>query len=227
MINERISTGVKFLDKLLEGGYETDSITTIYGQAGSGKTNLAILAAVEMIKKGKKVIYVDTEGGFSVSRLKQIMPEYESFLDKIIFIQPTKFEDQIIAVRKLKEMINQNVGLIIIDTITMLYRLQRSLKDDAYNRELSQQMLILNEIARVKKIPVLLLGQVYQSFETQQIKPVGGDLLTYTSKCLLELRCLSQGNRKIILRKHRSIAGEKEEIFKIKEKGLESLNSLQ
>lgn len=226
MTNQRIPTGVKFLDKLLEGGYETDAITTIYGQAGSGKTNLAILAAIEMAKTGKKVIYIDTEGGFSAARLKQIMPEYKKIIDKIIFLKPTKFEEQINAVKKLQEMAGENIGLIIIDTITMLYRLQRSFKeDDTHNQELSKQMLILNEIARVKKIPILILSQVWQSFETNQIKPVGGDILTYTSKCLMELQSLNKGNRKLILRKHRSIAGEKEEIFKIIEKGLESVYS--
>ncbi|RLE46103.1 DNA repair and recombination protein RadB [Candidatus Woesearchaeota archaeon] len=226
MINKRIPTGTKILDKLLEGGYETDAVTTIYGPAGSGKTNIAILAAIETAKTGKKVIYIDTEGGFSITRLKQIMPEYKKIINNIIFIKPTRFEDQIKAIKQLKEMTSQNIGLIIIDTITMLYRLQRSFKeDDTHNQELSKQMLTLNEIARTKKIPILILSQVYQSFETNKTKPVGGDILTYASKCLLELDILNNGNRRIQLKKHRSIGGEKEEIFKIIEKGIKNAYS--
>ena len=49
----RVSSGVKVLDNLLNGGYELDAITTIYGPAGSGKTNLALLAALEVAKQGK------------------------------------------------------------------------------------------------------------------------------------------------------------------------------
>jgi len=85
MIAKRVSAGVKLLDDLLEGGYETDAITTIYGPAGAGKTNLALLASVGIAKQGKKVIFIDTEGGFSVSRLKQILPEYKKLLDKFVF----------------------------------------------------------------------------------------------------------------------------------------------
>ena len=84
MNTKRISTGADFVDELLDGGYEADAITTIYGPAGAGKTNLALLAALDIAKQGKKVIFVDTEGGFSVSRLKQLLPEYKKLLDKII-----------------------------------------------------------------------------------------------------------------------------------------------
>ena len=69
---EKITTGSKILDLILEGGYEKDIVTTIYGPAGSGKTVLCILCGVNVAKSGKKVIYVDSEGGFSVDRLKQI-----------------------------------------------------------------------------------------------------------------------------------------------------------
>ena len=222
MNTKRVSTGVKLLDDFLEGGYEADAITAIYGPAGAGKTNLALLAAVETAKQGKKVVFIDTEGGFSVARLKQILPEYRKLLDRFVFLRPTNFEEQKQAVERLKELINGKIGLIVIDTMTMLYRLQRSFKeDDNYNRDLSLQMLWLNEIARKHNIPILITSQVYASFENRGVKIVGGDILLYTSKCLLELEPLNNGKRKIILRKHRSIAGEKEALFEIVEKGVQ------
>src|SRR3989338_3826200 len=65
----KVSSGSGALDKLLEGGYETDVITTIYGPAGSGKTTTCLLAAVSTAtvkeNKDKKVVFIDTEGGFS------------------------------------------------------------------------------------------------------------------------------------------------------------------
>jgi len=78
----RISTGTEVLDLLLEGGYENDAITTIYGPAGAGKTNLALIAAVSMAQKGKKVVYIDTEGGFSAARLKQVVAIPRKCLEK-------------------------------------------------------------------------------------------------------------------------------------------------
>ena len=223
MLNKRVSAGSGFLDDFLEGGYEADAITTIYGPAGSGKTNLALLAAVEVAKQGKKVIYVDTEGGFSVARLKQVLPEYKKLLDRIIFLRPVSFDEQNKSVELLKKLVNNKIGLIVVDTITMLYRLQRSFKeDDNFNRDLSLQMLALNAIARKHNIPVLLTSQVYSSFDTGKVKVVGGDILLYTSKCLIELEP-QNGRRRIILRKHRSIAGEKDLSFEIIEKGIKKI----
>ncbi len=85
MKESRISAGSYDLNRFLSGGYETDIITTIYGPAGCGKTNLCMLAAVSQAKKGKKVIFIDTEGGFSVDRFKQIsLDNYEETLKNIL-----------------------------------------------------------------------------------------------------------------------------------------------
>jgi len=224
MDDGKISTGSSILDSFLDGGYENDAITTLYGPSGSGKTNLAVLAAVKIAEQGKKVIYIDTEGGFSISRLKQITSDYENVLQNILFLQPTTFEEQKKDFEKLKELVNDKVGLIIVDTIAMLYRLVRVQDVQEVNRELGIQIGYLTEIARKKKIPILVTNQVYTSFESREkVNMVGGDLLKYGSKCLIELQAGHTGKRKAILRKHRSIAGEKETWFRIVDKGLTSL----
>jgi len=217
----RISTGTEIIDELLEGGYETDAITTIYGPAGAGKTNLALLAAVSVAQKGKKVIYIDTEGGFSAARLKQIVHDPKKVLGRIMFLRPTSFEEQKKAFARLKFIGGKGIGLVIVDTISMLYRLQRSSEDiHEINRELGMQIGILNQICRKHKIPVVVTNQVYSEFATNRVNMVGGDILKYGSKCLLELQPLASGWRKVILRKHRSIAGEKEAMFRIVDKGV-------
>ena len=220
----RIGTGTDVLDGLLEGGYETDAITTIYGPAGAGKTNLALLAAVSVAQRGKKVVYIDTEGGFSVARLKQIVAQPKKVLDKIMFLRPTNFDEQKKAFAKLKQLVNNKIGLIVVDTIAMLYKIQRSTEDvKEVNQELGAQIGALNEICRKQNVPVLITNHVYAEFGTGRVSMVGGDILKYGSKCLLELQPLAAGKRKIILRKHRSIAGEKEAFFQIVEKGIETV----
>src|SRR3989344_4707438 len=158
-MTSRIPSGSRILDIMLEGGYENDVITTIYGPAGSGKTVLCLLCAIN-VARAKKVIYVDTEGGFSPERLKQITShtntDYRKILENIIFLKPTSFEEQKKSFEKLRDIINDKVGLVIVDTIAMLYRLELGKSENIHeiNRELGRQISYLTEIARKKNIPI-------------------------------------------------------------------------
>jgi len=204
----RIPTGSKALDKFLHGGYETDIITTIYGPGGTGKTNLCMLCAATIARSGKKVIYIDTEGGFSLERLKQIAPDWKKILDNILILKPTSFSEQQKTFEKLKDLVTNKIGLIVVDTIAMLYRIALGHNDTFdINKELGVQISYLNEIARKKHIPVLITSQVYSRLEKDnKINIVGGDILKYSSKCLIELQKISGNKKRLFLRKHRSIA---------------------
>ncbi|MEM4330906.1 MAG: DNA repair and recombination protein RadB [Candidatus Pacearchaeota archaeon] len=238
MEDNKISTGSYDLNKFFYGGYEKDIITTIYGPAGSGKTNLCILCAVSQAKKGNKVIFMDTEGGFSVERVYQILErnkeESERVLKNILLLKPTSFKEQEkdfeILLKNVKE---EKISLIIIDSIAMLYRLELSdaiktednLEIQKVNRKLAQQLRTLNEISRKRKIPILITNQVYSLFpkneeeqKEREVSMVGGDLLKYWSKCLIELRN-NNGKRTLILKKHRSLP-EKQMDFEIYDKGI-------
>ncbi len=225
----RITSGIPELDAMLGGGYEEDAVTTVYGPAGSGKTNLVMLAAIAAVKAGKKVIYVDTEGGFSLERLRQLTPDHQQILDNTLFLTPTTFEEQRATFEKLRALINDKIGLIIVDTIGMLYRLERVIGDEGsheFNRDLGLQMGYLNEIARKNLIPVLVSNQVYAVFDRPgQVNLVGGDMVKYTSKCLLELQPLHQQKRRIVLRKHRSRPIEQELLVEITQEGIRTIAS--
>ena len=235
MAETKISAGSFDLNKWLYGGYEKDIITMIAGPAGSGKTNFCILSACSQAKKGNKVIFVDTEGGFSAERVKQISGEnYEDILKNIFLLNPTSFEEQKNCFTKLLNHIKKNhVSLIIIDGVAMLYRLElgdaRQSKDDkeikVINREIAKQMRIFSEIARKQNIPIIITNQVYSGFLSEEdwkkgvkreVNLVGGDLFKYWSKCIIELKN-ENGKRKAVLLKHRSLP-EKELNFVITDK---------
>jgi len=221
----KISTGTEAIDWLLEGGYERDAITTIYGPAGSGKTNLCLLCIANSVK-GKKVVYIDSEGSFSISRFKQICPDYKEVVKKILFLNPTNFAEQKKAFSKLKDIVGENTGLIVFDSVAMIYRLEMGKAKDVYNinRELGIQIGQLTEIARKKNIPVIITNQVYSDFEKRdKVKMVGGDLLKYQSKCLIELEKLENGIRKATIIKHRSLPEGKNVFFRITDKGIEEV----
>lgn len=221
----KLPSGIPFLDQLLQGGYDEDIITTIYGPSGSGKTNFCLITAVKVATDGKKVLFLDTEGGIAVERIKQITSDYEKILSKIIFFQPTTFEEQKEVFETIREITTPQVGLIVVDSISMLYRLELGKNEEVYdvNAALGRQIAYLVEIARKRKIPVLLTTQVYSDFDNRdQVKIVGGDLLKYGSKCLIELFRFANC-RGLCLRKHRSIQEGLEVKFKLVEKGVEEV----
>jgi DNA repair protein RadB len=225
MTEQKISAGSYELNTFLQGGYETDIITTLYGPGGSGKSNFCIIVATSQARKGNKTIFIDTEGGFSAERFKQIhqgtKEEIEKSLQNILLLKPTSFAEQEKAFdQMLKHVKKENVSLIIIDSIAMLYRLELgeaissddSEKISKTNRKLAKQLRALNEIARKQNIPIIITNQVYSTFTQnledktteRQVSMVGGDLLKYWSKCLIELKGYNN-KRKLILKKHRSL----------------------
>jgi len=233
----KIMTGSYDLNKWLEGGYEKDVITLFYGAYASGKSNFVMLAACHQAKKDKKVIFIDTEGSFSIDRINQItgnLPEFA--LRNIVILKPTNFQEQKNAFFKLLKELREskNIGLIVVDSMTMLYRLElaearkKSLEDvQKVNFDLAKQMRALFEISRKKEIPILITSQVYSEFLSEEdwlagkqasVNVVGGDLLKYWCKCIIELQNKA-GKKKAIIKKHRSLP-EKELNFEIVDEGV-------
>jgi len=160
--------------------------------------------------------------------LKQLADYSEDVLKKILILKPTDFTEQNKIFRNVRQMVNDKIGLVVVDTISMLYRIEVGKTKDfkTVNNDMGVQISVLTEIARKKNIPVLLTNQVYSDFdEKDAVKMVGGDILRYSSKCLIEIT-KSKTARKLIVRKHRSLP-EKEVEIKIEEKGFTAQQSRQ
>lgn len=212
----KISTGVDFLDGFL-GNYE--GLINIYGPAGAGKTLLCKLCA---IGAEKKVIFIDSEDGFSIERLKQLTPDYKKVLEKLITFKPKNFYEQKQVIENLNEIVNNKVSVVIVDTLTKFYRVEIVKTDDTnmINSVLKKQINILSEIS--KKVPVIITNQVYSDFDIKdEIKIVGGEIVKNKSDLLLEIKKL-RTSRKLIVHAPEQLKG-KELIFRIEEKGIKEI----
>lgn len=216
---ERLSTGSEPLDDLLGGGIEKSIITNLFGESGSGKTNLCIQVAASAVKEGK-VVFIDTEKGFSPERFTQMASD--EALEDILLAEPLDFDDQEDKIHEVEELVEEHeVSLIVIDSMVSLYRLQANGDNvQEINQRLSALMSELSKIARTKEIPVLITNQVYTSFDENQIELVGKDVPRYWSKCLLKLSKVKNGVRKAEIEKHRSMPEGKAKNFKITNDGL-------
>ncbi len=221
----RASSGNEALDRFLNGGYEQAVITTVYGPAGSGKTNLMLIAMASVALSGKRVLYLDTEANVSVDRLRQITPKAEDVLDKALFLHLSTFEEQHNAIMQLPDKVTKEIGLVIVDSIGALYRLEMGREQASdVNKRFGLQMGKLAELAMRASIPILATDQVYSSFDDRDaVQVVGGDIIRYGSKALLELKKEKAGARAMIVKKHRSLPEGIEFRFRITGAGITPL----
>ncbi|BDZ69352.1 DNA repair and recombination protein RadB [Methanobacterium ferruginis] len=212
------------IDSLIGGGVEKGVITQFYGPPGSGKTNIALNLLVQNAKSGKNGVFVDTEGGLSIERVKQISgTEFSVLAANIIVFEPSTFIEQDSVLRRIEKMVESGepVELIILDSAVALYRVREG-ESSQLNLELGRQMGRLTRLAQKHDIAVVITNQVYASFEGEgMVEPVGGTILKYRSKIMVELeRGDVNGERYAILKRHRSRPEGLRTRFRIVDSGL-------
>jgi len=57
----RVSSGIKGLDKLIEGGFEVGSVALVSGGPGTGKTTFCLQFLIDGVKKGENGLYISFE----------------------------------------------------------------------------------------------------------------------------------------------------------------------
>ena len=215
------------LDDLLDGGFEKGCVTQIFGSPSSGKSNVALMLTVNVAKTGRKVIYIDTEGGISIDRIKQISgPYFSNVANNIMVFEPTDFIQQTENLRSIDVWLrkhHEEVDLIILDSAVALYRVD-DMKSYKLTKELRKQIQLLSNIARRYDIAVIITNQIYNSFDDEgnsEVKAVGGDILEYISKVIIRLERGEETDQRIAtLKRHRSIPEGRQVTFSITSDGI-------
>ena len=210
----------KPLDDLLGGGIESGAITEVYGEAGSGKSNICLQATRECANLGKKVAFIDSEG-VSIERLNQMCKKdynFKKILDSIMFFTPDSFDSQ---EKMIKEALdNSDVEMIVVDTLNLFYRMHLEEDKEATMRSFLRQMGSMQMAARKKDIFVLVSEQVYTD-KNGEIKPFTHRETEHMIKTSIKLEKTGVGKRTAIIMKHRSQPEGKTAIFTITASGLE------
>jgi len=207
------------LDNLLGGGFNTNEITEIFGEPGSGKTNICLQASRQCTLKNKKVAYIFS-GKLSLERLEQICKKknYKQVLSNIVFFNPKSFQEQEKIIQKALKI--DDVSLIILDTFNSFYRLMLEVNEKYADRSLNRQITELQIAAMENDIPIILTGEIYTS-KTNEIKPFGGRIIERMINTVIKLEKVDIGKRKATLIKHKSGKSGENTIFKITKHGLE------
>ncbi|MDD1748987.1 MAG: DNA repair and recombination protein RadB [Methanothrix sp.] len=219
---DRLPSGCQSLDLLLGGGFESGIISQLYGESGTGKSNIVMQLAVQAVARSLRVIFIDTEG-FSAERFKQIAgPGAEEMAAKIMIFEPMSLEQQAIAIREASKIAGRDLGLIILDSATSLYRVLLEAEDNrSIRRTLTLQLSELQEIARRHRIPVVITNQVYTDIESNALRPMGGTSLEHMCKAIVFLEKKGEGLRRARLMKHRSLPEGAAADFRLTARGVE------
>lgn len=205
---ESLCTNCGPLDKLLGGGLPLSGVSLIYGEAETGKTSLVMQCAVSSARRGYKTIFIDSDGTFSSRRLAQIAySDFKEVSSFIVLVKPTTFKEQAMAIDHLDDYITKKVGLVVVDTITSLYRVElgEPKENFALNRELSRQVACLAQVAKTHGVVTLITSQVRSIFAEgrESVEPVATRVLKFWSDIVIELKNTGQPHViKAVLQKH-------------------------
>lgn len=222
----KVPMGCDCIDELLGGGFESGAITQIFGEAGSGKTNMCLQLARNVILLGRKVIYIDSEG-LSADRIEQIFgDDYEDMVKSLLIFEPFDFEEQEAIIDKAVglAMKNDDIGLMVLDSATGHYRVELAKDQErTERRSFIAQITALLKLCRRRVIPVILTSQVYTDIERNEYKALGGHVLRHNCKIIIRLdRDLDVPSRRFArIMKHRALAEGRMAEFWLTENGIE------
>jgi RecA/RadA recombinase len=193
-MHDKIPTGCKTLDKILEGGIPFENVNLVYGEAETGKTTFAMQCAVNCALRGYKTLFIDCDGTFTSRRLSQIASgRIKEVAELIILMKPTNFREQTIVIDRMADYVAKNFRLVVIDTITSLYSAEVAEspnKTFELNRELNRQMAYLAQIAKIRKIAIVITSQVRSAFNEARVavEPVATRILRFWSDIIIAMK---------------------------------------
>jgi len=232
---ERISTGTSSLDDLLDGGIETQAITEIYGEYGTGKTQICHTLCV-MVQKSKDkggleagAIYVDTEGTFRPERIYTIA-ETRDFdpneaLENVVVAKAYNSAHQELIMEGVGSIIDKTgAKLLIVDSAVAHYRAEFLGRGTLAGRQqrLNKFMHLLLRIAETYNVAAIATNQIQASPDTyfgDPFRPTGGHVVAHTSTYRIYLK--RSGKNRIARMVDSPYHAEREVIFRLTDKGVE------
>ena len=173
----RITTGSKAVDELIGGGIETQAITEVFGEFGSGKSQISHeLAVTVQLPKEKggldgECVFIDTENTFRPERVEQIADAFGLDREEVL--------RKIHIARALAEYVGRE---------SLAVRQQK----------LNQHLHALQQVANTYNVAVFLTNQVQarpDAFFGSPTKAIGGHVLGHASTYRIWLKKGLAGKR--------------------------------
>ena len=208
----RITVGSEAFNDLIAGGVETQSITEVFGEFGSGKSQIAHELAVtvqlptELGGLDGECVFIDTENTFRPERIEQIADafelDHEETLQKIHIARAFNSAHQILMAEKINELIQSgtNIRLVIVDSLMAHFRAEYIGRESLAVRQqkLNQHLHALQNLANNYNVAIFITNQVQarpDAFFGSPTKAIGGHVLGHASTYRIWLKKGLAGKR--------------------------------
>jgi DNA repair protein RadA len=234
----RCSTGSSMLDDLFLGGIETQAVTELYGEFGSGKSQIChtmCITAGQPIESGglnSGVIYIDTEGTFRPERLEQISNSRNidpvNALQNVTVCKVYNSAHLELIIKNLGKYIDDyKAKLVVVDSIISLHRAEFSGRGTLADRQqrLNSIMHKLLRISEIYNIAIIVTNQVQSTPDTffgDPTKPAGGNVIGHASTYRVYLR--KSGENRVAKMIDSPYHPYSEVRFTVNEKGADNLD---
>jgi DNA repair protein RadA len=232
----RISTGSQNLDDLLGGGLETGSVTELFGEFRTGKTQLAHQLCVNVQLSQEEggidgsALYIDTEGTFRPERIIQMAEakdlDHNKILQNIVVGRAYNSDHQILLIKKAAEVIEEkNIKLVIVDSLIGHFRSEYVGRGTLATR---QQTLNghIHDLLRISEtydnMAVLFTNQVSAKPDTFYGNPLtatGGNIVAHGATIRIFLR-KGKGEQRVAKVIDAPNLPEEDAVFSITEDGI-------
>jgi DNA repair protein RadA len=208
----KLTSGAKALDDLLGGGFETQAISELYGEFGSGKTQIAhqLAVNVQLPKKDGglegQAVMIDTENTFRPERILQMAAAYDldpkETLQNIRVARAFNSHHQMLLAEKIAEMTKDvPIRLVIVDSLTAHFRAEFVGRGALADRQqkLNTHMHNLLRVADIHNAVILVTNQVMSKPDTffgDPTRPIGGHIVGHTATFRMYMR-KSKGDKRI------------------------------
>jgi DNA repair protein RadA len=209
----RFTTGSTVLDTFLKGGVESQALTEVLGEFGSGKSQLCHTLCVtantsqprngggqKLVGKINPIIFIDTENTFRPERVHQIAEvrglDPEEIMKKIFICRIHNSAQLEAVIKSLGKYIEEyKAKLVIIDSIISLHRAEYSGRETLAERQQRLNIMLhkLVRLAEIYNVAVVYTNQVQSQpdipFGTvDPTRAAGGNIIAHASTYRIFLR---------------------------------------
>lgn len=148
---DRLSTNINELDRVLGGGIVNGSLTLVGGDPGIGKSTLLLQVCKNIAKQQKKVLYISGEE--SLKQIKLRANRMGEFTDHLLLLCETNLDIIKNAIEK------ENPEIVIIDSIQTMYNEEVTSAPGSVS-QVREATNVFMQLAKGLGISIFLVGHV-------------------------------------------------------------------